>query len=70
MTKEDELKLKQVTEAFNNMPFEYRHIASNSETQVRIMDLERLKIRLKENYERELKFINEKIKYYLHSIKP
>ena len=69
MTREDELKLKQVTDTFNSMPFEYRHIASNSETQVRIMDLERLKIRMKANYEKELKYINEQIKYYLQTIK-
>ena len=70
MTKEDQLKLKQVSDAFNAMPFEYRKIASNSETMVRIRDLERLKVRVKENYEREIKHINEQIKHFLHTIEP
>jgi hypothetical protein len=69
MTREDELKLKQVSEAFNAMPFEYRKIASDSETMVRIRDLQRLKDRLKANYEREIKYINETIKHYLNTIK-
>ena len=69
MTREDELKLKQVSDAFNAMPFEYRAIASDSETMVRIRDLQRLKERIKDNYEREIKYINERIKHYLQTIK-
>lgn len=69
MTREDELKLKQVSDAFNSMPFEYRAISSNSETMVRIRDLQRLKERVKDNYLREIKYIDERIKSYLKSIK-
>jgi antitoxin component of RelBE/YafQ-DinJ toxin-antitoxin module len=69
MTREDELKLKQVSDAFNTMPVEYRIITANSETMTRIRDLQRLEIRVKENYERELKYIRERIKSYLQSIK-
>jgi hypothetical protein len=69
MTREDNLKLKRVSDAFNSMPFEYRKITSDSETMVRIRDLERLRDRIKSNYERELKFINDQIKSYLQSIK-
>jgi hypothetical protein len=69
MTTEDELKLKQVSDAFNTMPFEYRKITSNSETMTRIRDLQRLKERMKDNYMREMKWVNERIKSYLQSIK-
>ena len=51
------------------MPFEYRKITSNSETMVRIRDLQRLKERVKDNYLREIKYINDRIKSYLQSIK-
>jgi len=70
MTKEDELKLKQVSETFNAMPFEYRKITSDSETMIRIRDLQRLRDRVKSNYLRELKWIDETIKNYLRTIKP
>jgi hypothetical protein len=69
MTKEDEIKLKQASDAFNSMPFEYRKITANSETTTRIRDLLRLKERIKQNYDREIKYINERIKSYLQSIK-
>jgi antitoxin component of RelBE/YafQ-DinJ toxin-antitoxin module len=69
MTTEDELKLKQVSDAFNAMPFEYRKITANSETMTRIRDLQRLKERIKDNYMREMEWINERIKSYLQSIK-
>jgi hypothetical protein len=58
-----------ISEAFNEMPIEYRKIAINLELIVRIRDLQRLKTRIKENYERELKYINEQIKIYKRSIK-
>ena len=69
MTREDELKLKRVSDAFNAMPFEYRKIIANSERMAHIRYLQRMEERLKQNYERELKYIRELIKYYLKSIK-
>jgi hypothetical protein len=69
MTREDELKLKSVSDAFNAMPFEYREITADSETMVRIRDLQRLRDRVKSNYLRELKWIDETIKSYLRTIK-
>jgi hypothetical protein len=53
---------KSDTEIFNSLPFEVREACSNLETVARIRDLERQKVRLKENYIRERTFINEKIK--------
>jgi len=69
MTREDKLKLKRVSDAFNAMPFEYRKITANSERMTHIRYLQKLEKRLKQNYERELKYIRELIKYYLKSIK-
>jgi hypothetical protein len=49
------------SEYFNDLPFETRVVCSNLETATRIRDLQRQKERLKANYEREMKFINDKI---------
>jgi hypothetical protein len=49
---------------FNALPFETRSIAADSELASRIRDLEYLKTRLKENYVRELKWVNARIKSY------
>ena len=68
MKKEDELMLKRVSDAFNSMPFEYRKITSNSETMVRIRDLQRLRDRIIDNYNREIIYIDGKNKSYLKSI--
>jgi hypothetical protein len=49
---------------FNALPFESREIACDSELVSRMRDLEYLKQRLKENYVRELKWVNSRIKSY------
>ena len=69
MTREEELLLKQTGEAFNNMPYQYRKIASDTETAARIRDLLILKDRVEQNYKRELQYINDRIKSYLRTIK-
>ena len=66
------LKLKQVEDSFNSMPFEYRKIASNSETATRIRDLIRLEQYITDLYKKQIKKqireINGKIKHYLSTI--
>ena len=68
MTREDELKLKQVSDSFNSMPFEYRKITSNSETATRIRDLMRLERYITDLYKKQIREINGKIKHYLSTI--
>lgn len=55
---------QKVNQLFNEMPFECRKIAVDAELVSRIQDLLLLKNRLKENYEREVKYIDERIKSY------
>jgi hypothetical protein len=55
---------KVYSDRFNTLPFESREIAVDSELVSRIRDLERLKKRIKDNYVRELKWINSNIKNY------
>lgn len=55
--------------AFNSMPYEQRKIAVDSEMIARIQDLEYLKDRLKLNYQREIRWINERIKNYQSGLK-
>ena len=68
MTKEEEIKLKKTSELFNSMPFEYRKIASNAETATRVRDLLKRKEELKRDYDKEIKRINERIKFYIKTI--
>lgn len=58
-----------IAENFNAMPLEYRKTSIDSELLVRIQDLLRLKDRVKENYEREVNYINDRIKGYERGLK-
>jgi hypothetical protein len=60
---------KQVTDEFNNMPFEHRSAGVNTELLARISDLEMYKKRLKDNYDRELAYLDERIHTYRHLIR-
>lgn len=64
---EDSTK-KRISEEFNNLTFEQRCIAANAELLARINDLERQKNRLKLNYNREVDYVNERIRGYQTSI--
>lgn len=57
---ESEVK-NELIQAFNDMPHEYRKIAANAEVLARINDLVILRNRLRENYTRELNYVNERI---------
>jgi hypothetical protein len=59
---------KEITEKFNNLPLEIRKIAIDSELCIRIRDLERLKKRIKNNYLKEVNYINDQINIYEKSI--
>lgn len=57
-----------ILEAFNNMPFENKKISIEMKFVTRIRELEHLKVRVKANYVREIKFIDDQIKSYERSI--
>jgi hypothetical protein len=68
MTREDEIKLSHVSEAFNKMDYEHRKIASNSGLADQIRELQRISIRIDEAYRKEMKSINERIEMLLNAI--
>ncbi len=55
---------QKVNHNFNLMPFESRKVAADAELVARIQDLLLLKKRLKDNYDREVKYIDDRIKSY------
>lgn len=66
MTREERLK---ISEEFNALTFEQRGVAIKVELCARILDVEIAKKRLKTNYTREMKYLNDKIKSFEQNLK-